>query len=209
MAFSRVENWPKVRTVTCCKCAASFETKDASTHTAIVDKQDGWDEGVDVGGRIVVYCPQHTRPRVERSVGMIFVNPTKELSLEWVRKADDHYVLGRESDGAAAVVTSQVYEGVLDWRAEIVGVEIPLVVSDQPPFRSRPNGGTVTYIVYFTSLEYTQRLAQAALGVYLATRRDWEKESIEVQNRYLRERVDELSKLLAKDVFGRLFGARR
>ena len=80
------ELWPKVRTETCCKCPASFQTEEVNSYTAIAANRngpsrstEGWAVGQDVDGCEVVYCSAHAMPRVEWGSEMIFVRPDATL----------------------------------------------------------------------------------------------------------------------------------
>lgn len=181
--------WPKVRTETCCKCPASFQTEEVNSYTAIAANRngpsrsmEGWAVGQDVDGGEALYCPAHSMPRIEWDSEVIFV------------QADDSLHAPVPNEALASYVVSQSSEG---YSVQVVAPGFAFIVCDRPTIWNGP--GSATHICFFDSEDYARRVGQAALRCYLETKDDWRKGKIESQLRRLEEINERLWKVVSEN----------
>jgi hypothetical protein len=179
-----IELWPKIRTFTCCKCSKSFESEAANAFMAIQPRSgDGWAHGVDVEGKSVIFCPTCAMPRVDWQQEIIFTRP--DLALKQVSAT-------HVSHSVKSVTTSS------DFVLYEVHVNAPgfhFLVSDRPIIYE--NVSTQHFITLFEDRDYAEQLGLAAIAVFLATKDEWKKASLEARIKHLERENERLLKMLA------------
>ena len=178
------ELWPKERTFTCCKCANSFESVAANAFMAIRPRSnDGWAHGFDVEGKSVIFCPTCAVPRVDWQQEIIFARP--DSALNQAPTANVSY----------SVEPVNTSSNLLLYEVYVNAPGFHLLVSDRPVIYE--DAGIEHFITLFEDRNYAEQLGLAALAVFLATKDDWKKASMEARIKHLEQENERLLKMLA------------